>query len=92
MITAQHAQPNLAALRGEIAARQISKRAIAALLGISESLFSLYITGKRPAPADFETQVRWAMDALEEEHRVAAEAVEKLRAERVAQDADGGRL
>ena len=92
MITAQHAQPNLAALRGEIAARQISKRAIAALLGISESLFSLYITGKRPAPADFETQVRWAMDALEEEQRVAAEAVEKLRAERVAQDADGGRL
>ena len=91
MITAQHAQPNLAALRGEIAARQISKRAIAALLGISESLFSLYITGKRPAPADFETQVRWAMDALEEEKRVAAEAVEKLRAERAAQDADGER-
>ena len=92
MASIQHAQPNLAALRGEIAARQISKRAIAALLGISESLFSLYITGKRPAPADFETQVRWAMAQLEEEKRVAAEAVERLRAERAAQDADGERL
>ena len=92
MASIQHAQPKLAALRGEIAARQISKRAIASLLGISESLFSLYITGKRPAPADFETQVRWAMDELEEEKRVAAEAVEKLRAERAVLDAGGERL
>ena len=36
-------------------------------------------------PADFETQVRWAMDELEGEQRVAAEAVEKLRAERAAE-------
>ena len=81
--------PHLRKLRGHIAEAGLKRQDLAALLGFSETMFSLYLNGRRPAPADFETQVRWAMDELEEEKRVASEAVERLRAERVAQDADG---
>ncbi len=84
--------PHLRKLRGHIAEAGLKRQDLAALLGFSETMFSLYLNGRRPAPADFETQVRWAMAQLEEEQRVAAEAVEKLRAERAEQDADGERL
>ena len=43
-------------------------------------------------PTGMEARVNAALDQLEEEQRVAAEAVEKLRAERAAQGADGERL
>ena len=69
------AQPDLAALRGEIAARQISKRAIAAYLGVSESLFSLFTHGRRQAPDGFEERVLAAIDLLEK----AEQAAEKER-------------
>ena len=39
-----------------------------------------------------EARIHAALDLLEEEQRVAAEAVEKLRAERAVLDADEGRL
>ena len=84
--------PHLRKLRGHIAEAGLKRQDLAALLGFSETMFSLYLNGRRPAPADFETQVRWAMDELEEEKRVAAEAVEKLRAERAVLDAGGERL
>ena len=77
--------PHLRKLRGHIAEAGLKRQDLAALLGFSETMFSLYLNGRRPAPADFETQVRWAMDELEGEQRVAAEAVEKLRAERAAE-------
>ena len=83
--------PHLRKLRGHIAEAGLKRQDLAALLGFSETMFSLYLNGRRPAPADFETQVRWAMDELEEEKRVAAEAVEKLRAERAVLDAGGKR-
>ena len=39
-----------------------------------------------------EARIHATLDEMEEEKRVAAEAVAKLRAERAAQDADGERL
>ena len=75
------AQPDLALLRGEIAARQISKRDIAALLGYSDSLFSLFINGKREAPTGFEVHVHEALDLLERAKQAGAEARERVLAE-----------
>ena len=43
-------------------------------------------------PEGMEARIHAALDLLEEEQRVVAEAVEKLRAERVVLDAGGERL
>ena len=79
-------------IRGRIAEAGVRRRDVAHMIGYSESMFSLILQGDRTMPPDFEARVYAALDALEEEKRVAAEAVEKLRAERAAQDADGERL
>ena len=60
-----NSEPDLAALRGELAARRINRRYVATLLGYSDSLFSLIINGKRPTPTDFEEEVHAAMNRLE---------------------------
>ena len=82
-------------IRGRIAEVGCRQADIAQAIGINETLLNTYLRGRRPMPEGFEARVHATLDALEEEQRVAAEAVEKLRAERaerVAQDADGERL
>ena len=86
------AKPNLSRTHGRIAEIGIRQADLAAHLGIHETLLNAILRGRRPMPEGMEARIHAALDEMEEEQRVAAEAVEKLRAERVAQDADGGRL
>ena len=78
-------------IRGRIAEVGCRQADIAQAIGINETLLNTFLRGRRPMPEGMKARIHAALDALEEEKRVAAEAVEKLRAERVAQDADGGR-
>ena len=79
-------------LKARMAGGHIFQEDLALAMGIDPGLMSRILSRKRPMPEGFIKKAHAALDALEEEQRVAAEAVEKLRAERVAQDADGGRL
>ena len=67
-------------LRGLIAERRIPRRAIAAQLGYSESLFSLILNGYRPMPEGFEARVNATLDRLETAEKAAQEAREKVLA------------
>ena len=75
-----------------MAAIAVTQQQVAIAMGLERSAITRYLTGVRPMPEGMEVRIHVALDALEEEKRVAAEAVEKLRAERAAQDADGERL
>ena len=89
------AKPNLSRTHGRIAEIGIRQADLAAHLDIHETLLNAILRGRRPMPAGMEARIHAALEALEEEKRVAAEAVAKLRAERAeraAQDADGERL
>ena len=59
----------------------MTNRALAGLLGYSESLFSLYINGRRPAPENFEERVQAALDLLEHAERAAKEARDRVLAQ-----------
>ena len=78
-----------AVIRGRMAAIGVTQQQVAIAMGLERSAITRYLTGVRPMPEGMEPRIHAALDALEEEQRVAAEAVEKLRAERAAQDADG---
>ena len=67
-------------LRGLIAERRIPRRAIAAQLGYSESLFSLILNGYRPMPEGFEERVVAELDLQEEAEAAAQEARERVLA------------
>ena len=79
-------------IRGRMAEMGILQADLAVQLDIHPTLLNAILRARRPAPPNFEARIHAALDALEEEKRVAAEAVAKLRAERAAQDADGERL
>ena len=81
-----------AVIRGRIAAIAVTQQQVAIAMGLERSAITRYLTGVRPMPEGMEARIHAALDALEEEQRVAAEAVEKLRAERAVLDADGERL
>ena len=63
----------------------ITQERLAVVLGIDPSLLGRYLRGIRPMPEGMESRIHAALDLLEEEKRVAAEAVEKLQAERAAE-------
>ena len=65
---------NIAKLRGRIAEAGLRRQDLAALLGYSETMFSLYLNGRRPAPPDFEANVYAAIDRLETAEKAAQEA------------------
>ena len=67
-------------LRGLIAQRRMTNRAIAARLGFSESLLSLILNGYRPMPEGFEDRVMATLDLLEEAEKAAQEAREQVLA------------
>ena len=79
------------AIRQRMVAVGISQWELGNALGVSQGSLSQWLRGLTPQPPGMEALIHAALDALEEEQRVAAEAVEKLRAERAAQDADGER-
>ena len=79
-------------LRDRITHSPISQERLALALGVSPAYLSRCLNALRPMPTGMEARVNAALDQLEEEQRVEAEAVEKLRAERAAQGADGERL
>ena len=74
-------------IRGRIAELGIRQADLAAHLGIHETLLNAILRGRRPMPEGFEERVHTALDQIEEEQRVAREAVQKLRAEKAAQEA-----
>ena len=76
-------------IRGCIAELGIRQADLAAQLGIHETLLNAILRGRRPMPEGMEARIHAALDQVEEEQRVAAEAVEKLRAERAVLDAGG---
>ena len=79
-------------IRGRIAEIGIRQADLAACLGIHETLLNAYLRGRRPMPAGMESRIHAALDNLEEEQQVAAEAVAKLRVERAAQEVRGQEL
>ena len=79
-------------LRDRITHSPISQERLALALGVSPAYLSRCLNALRPMPTGMEARVNAALDALEEEKRVAAEAVAKLRAERAVLDAGGERL
>ena len=79
-------------IRGRIAEIGIRQADLAACLGIHETLLNAILRGRRPMPVGMEARIHSALDALEEEQQVAAEAVQKLRAERATREARGQEL
>ena len=79
-------------IKSRLAYTGITQEQLALVMGLERSAINRYLRGVRPMPAGMEARIHAALDLLEEEKRVAAEAVENLRAERAAQDADGERL
>ena len=65
----------------------VTQQELAQAMGYERLAITRYLTGVRPMPEGMEARIHAALVALEEEKRVAAEAVEKLRAERAAQEA-----
>ena len=68
-------------LRGRIAEAGIRRQDIAAQMGYSETMFSLFINGRRPTPEGFEERVLAVVDMLERAERAAQEARERVLAE-----------
>ena len=73
-------------IRGRIAEVGCRQADIAQAIGINETLLNTYLRGRRPMPEGFEERVHTALDQIEEEQRVAREAVQKLRAEKEARE------
>ena len=67
----------------------ISQWELGNALGVSQGSLSQWLRGLTPQPPGMEARINAALDTLEEEQRVAAEAVEQLRAERTVLDAGG---
>ena len=74
-------------IRGRIAEVGTRQADLADAIGMHETLLNAILRGRREAPEGFEERVHTALDQIEEEQRVAREAVQKLRAERAAQEA-----
>ena len=88
--------PAIRKLRGRIAEVGVKRQDIALQMGISESLFSLYINGRRQPPENFEERVLAALDVLFEAQRAAQEAWDRVLAESLdpggkRSEADGDR-
>ena len=73
-------------IRQRMSTLRISQWKLANALGVSQGALSQWLRGLTPIPIGMEARIHAALDVLEEEHRVAAEAVQKLRAERAAQE------
>ena len=73
--------PRLRKLMGLITERGIRRQDLAAQLGYSESMFSLYLHGRRPAPDGFEGRVLAALDLLQRAHSEAQAAYDRVLAE-----------
>ena len=68
-------------LRGRMAETGIRRQDVAILLGYSETMFSLLINGKRPAPEGFQARIHAALDRLERAERAAQKERERVLAE-----------
>ncbi len=77
----------ISGIRGRMAQIGVTQQELALSMGYERSAITRYLTGVRPMPEGMEARIHATLDGLEEEKRVAAEAVEKLRAERAAQEA-----
>lgn len=73
-------------LRGHIAETGVRRKDIAACLGYSESMFSLFLNGRRTPPPDFEARVTAALDRLKRAEQAAEEARARVLAETVPAD------
>lgn len=65
-------------LRGILAEERTTKRAIAALAGYNETLFSLIMNNRRPMPPDFAARVLGALELHKRAERTAREARRKV--------------
>ena len=75
-----------AAIRGRMAQISITQQELALAMGYERSAITRYLTGVRLCPANFVARVHLALDKIEEEKEAARDAVQKLRAERAAQE------
>ena len=76
------ATTNTMRIRQRLTALKLSQWTLANALGVGQGTLSQWLTGARPIPKGIESRIHAALDEIEEEKKVAAEAVEKLRAER----------
>ena len=72
---------HLRKIMGLIAEAEVKRQDIAAFLGYSETMFSLYLHGKRTTPDGFEEQVLTALSVLERAEQAAQEARARVLAE-----------
>ena len=68
-------------IRGLIAEARLKKHEVAELAGYSETMFSLYINGRRQPPAGFKEKVERAIDRLMKAERAAQEARDRVLAD-----------
>ena len=76
-----HMTNQLRILRGRIAEAGLKRQDLAALLGYSETMFSLYLNGRRTAPPDFEARVYGAIERLERANKAAEAERDRVLAE-----------
>ncbi len=69
---------SLPKLRGRIAELGVRKGDVARELGMDQALFSRYLNGRQPSPADFERRVTAALDRLEQAEQAADKARQKV--------------
>ena len=74
-------------IKERIAQLGVTQERFAIAMGLERSALSRYLRGVRPMPTGMEGRIHATLNQIEEEQRVAAEAVEKLRAERADQAA-----
>ena len=77
---AQRRNSVVAVIRGRMAQIGVTQEQIAQAMGLERTLFSRILRGRASMPAGMEARIHAVLDQLKEEKRVAAEAVEKLRA------------
>ena len=81
------ASETIVGLKARMSGGHIFQEDLALAMGIDPGLMSRILSRKRPMPEGFIKKAHTALAELEEEKRVAEEAVQTLRAERATQEA-----
>ena len=80
-------KPDIPRIKARLAYLGITQERLALAMGLERSALTRYLRNARPMPSGMEERIHTAIDEIEEEQRVAAEAVKRLRAKRAAQKA-----
>ena len=79
--------PDIPRIKARLAYLGITQEKLALAMGLERSALTRYLREVRPWPEGMAARIYETLDHIEDEQRVAAEAVQKLRAERAALEA-----